>query len=222
MSSMSAMVTDTTPAAATALRIARGLGFLLAALFLIAALYYWFVPATIPSKEGVFGCGTAASPPTDGFAKGACQGTAKIHAFRSYALLGAALVTALGSFLLFRGERDDDWDEDVELGDPDERRARGGRGDVRERRELRGARRDRRDRDHDLDADSPERAEVRRPADRARELRETREDRPATAAGRSDDDWAADPGRGRDDLFGDEGGSPRSSRRRDRRERDEF
>lgn len=110
------MVTDTTPKAPDALRIARSLGYLLAALFLIAAVYYFFVPAQVPSNEGVFGCGSAGNQPTDGFAKGACQGTAQIFLFRTIAFAVAAAVTAAGTYLLLRDPVDVD-DEDIELGD---------------------------------------------------------------------------------------------------------
>lgn len=109
------MVTDTTPKAPDALRIARSIGYLLAALFLIAAVYYFFVPAQVPSNEGVFGCGSAGNQPTDGFAKGACQGTAQIFLFRTIAFAVAALVTAAGTFLLLRDPVDAD-DADIELG----------------------------------------------------------------------------------------------------------
>lgn len=242
------MVTDTTPAptasaASTALRIARGIGFLLAALLLVAALYYWFVPAQVASREGVFGCGTAASPPTDGFAKGACQRTADVHAFRTYALLGSALVLALGSYLLFRGERDDEWDdEDVELSGTAAGSARGGR--ERFGRTTGRDRRDRRDNDEERpargsraarpseDADADEARDHRRPgrspraADRAEDERGgRRNDRRESDV---DDDWERDGGRGSatrdDDLFGDEdGGSSRPGRLRSRRDRhDDF
>ena len=149
------MVTDTTPQASDALRIARCIGYLIAALFLIAAVYYYFVPAQIPSAQGVFGCGTAGDQPTDGFAKGACQGTAQIFLFRTIAFAVAAVITAAGTYLLLRDPVDEE-DEDIELSG-ESRSRRGGRaaaalGSSRRRPEREGDL----DRDGSDDWDNPE------------------------------------------------------------------
>ncbi len=177
------MVTDTTPKGSEALRIARGLGYLVAAVLLIAAVYFYFVPALIPSQEGVFGCGTAASPPGDGFAKGACQGTATVNLYRSLALLGAALVVALGTFFLFREPSDGDWDEDdVDL-------ARDGA----PRRGERGS----------SSRTATDREDEPRKESRRGELR---------GAAR-EDDWDAPRRSRNDDLFGDEAEDAQPSRR---------
>lgn len=118
------MLPESTPGQSVALRIARGLASLLALLLLLGALYYYFVPAQVPSEQGVFGCGSAANPPADGFARGACQGTATINLYRALALLAGALLLPLLAYLLFResGGRSD-WDDDVDL---DERPRRDG------------------------------------------------------------------------------------------------
>ncbi|MCT1617779.1 MULTISPECIES: hypothetical protein [Janibacter] len=165
------MVTDTTPQGPSPLRVARGLVLLLAALLLIAAIYYYFVPVQVASKEGVFGCGSASNPPSadkDGFQFGACQKTAVINQFRTYALLGGAAATALAAFLVFRSPRSDGEDDDINLGrDGDSRRGDRGARDLRaarserserpersersETRELRGARREDRARAAEVD-----------------------------------------------------------------------
>ena len=165
------MVTDTTPQGPSPLRVARGLVLLLAALLLIAAIYYYFVPVQVASKEGVFGCGSASNPPSadkDGFQFGACQKTAVINQFRTYALLAGAAATALAAFLVFRSPRSDWEDDDINLGrDGDSRRGDRGARDLRaarserserpersersETRELRGARREDRARAAEVD-----------------------------------------------------------------------
>ena len=178
------MVTDTTPQGPSPLRVARGLVLLLAALLLIAAIYYYFVPVQVASKEGVFGCGSASNPPSadkDGFQFGACQKTAVINQFRTYALLAGAAATALAAFLVFRSPRSDWEDDDINLGrDGDSRRGDRGARDLRaarserserseraESRELRGARREDRPRAAEVD-DEP--AEAKLVAKRIREL----------------------------------------------------
>lgn len=219
------MVTDTTLKGPEPLRVVRGLVLLLAALLLVGAVYYYFVPVHVASNEGVFGCGSASNPPSsdkDGFQYGACQKTAVVNQFRTYALLAGAVLTALAGFLLFRSPRPDDWNEDVDLSDRDgatrrgERRAeRGSRGDRAERaddsRELRGARRE----------DTSRRGAVDEGSRDSR--RESIDEGPRDARRESVDDWddavADEPvsrsSRRDDDFLDDEvQDSPRRSRRR--------
>lgn len=221
------MVTDTTPKGPESLRVIRGLVFLLAALLLVAAVYYYFVPVHVASKEGVFGCGSASNPPSadkDGFQFGACQKSAVVNQFRTYALLGGAVVTLLAGYLIFRTPRSEDWDEDIDLADreddetrrgerraerktPAERRTTTGRASRSERpedtRTLRGARRD-------------------EPVSRV--AADDVDDEPAPSRRGSTDDWegaVTDEPRGRaarrdDDFLDDEVDDlpPRRSRRR--------
>lgn len=156
------MVTDTTPKGPETLRVIRSILFLLAALFVVAAVYYYFVPVNVASREGVFGCGSAANPPNadkDGFQYGACQKSAVVYQYRTYAMLAAALITALGAFLIGRGPGSA-WDDDIDLADrrDADRRARRGerterdeRHDLDDRSSLRGAPARSRDRDGDDD-----------------------------------------------------------------------
>lgn len=195
------MVTDTTLKGPEPLRVVRGLVLLLAALLLVAAVYYYFVPVHVASNEGVFGCGSAANPPSadkDGFQYGACQKSAVVNQFRTYALLAGAVLTALAGFLLFRTPRPDDWDEDVDLSDRDVTRRGDRRADRADRvsRSDRGARAERADDSRELRGVRREDTSRRGAVDEA--PRETRRD--------SVDDW--------DDAVADEPVS-RSSRRGD-------
>ena len=223
------MVTDTTLKGPEPLRVVRGLVLLLAALLLVGAVYYYFVPVHVASNEGVFGCGSASNPPSsdkDGFQYGACQKTAVVNQFRTYALLAGAVLTALAGFLLFRSPRPDDWDEDVDLSDRD---------DVTRRRGERRA--DRADRTGGVDrADRVSRGDRGSRAERAddsRELRGARREDPARrgavdegprdARRDSVDDWdeavtdepVSRSSRRGDDFLDDEiQDAPRRSRRR--------
>lgn len=210
------MVTDTTPKGTEPLRVIRDLVLLVAALFLVAAVYYYFVPVHVSSKEGVFGCGSGSNPPSankDGFQYGACQKTAVVNQFRTYAFLAAAVLTALAGYMLFRAPRTDDWDEaddwdeDVPLSDRD---------DVTR---LRGERRvDRADRTGGVD-----RADRVSRGDRGSRAERAVDEGPRDARRESVDDWddavADEPvsrsSRRDDDFLDDEvQDSPRRSRRR--------
>ena len=206
------MVTDTTLKGPEPLRVVRGLVLLLAALLLVGAVYYYFVPVHVASNEGVFGCGSASNPPSsdkDGFQYGACQKTAVVNQFRTYALLAGAVLTALAGFLLFRSPRPDDWDEDVDLSDRD---------DVTRRRGERRA--DRADRTGGVD-----RADRVSRGDRGSRAERAVDEGPRDARRESVDDWddavADEPvsrsSRRDDDFLDDEVQDPprRSRRRRD-------
>lgn len=78
---------------------------LVAALLLIAAVYAFWVPLTVPNPAGApFRCSTAAQPPTDAFAKAFCGTINTQYRYRALALLASALVVGVGGFFLF-GER---------------------------------------------------------------------------------------------------------------------
>lgn len=181
------MVTDTTPKGPEPLRVIRGLVLMIAALFLIAAIYYYFVPVHVTSKEGVFGCGSASNPPNadkDGFQFGACQKSAVVNQFRTYAFLGAAVITALGAFLIFRTPRADDWDEDIDLAERERGEAR--RGDRRSERGARGER--------SVRADSTARSDS---SEGSRTLRGARREEPAARVAADDQFDEPAPVRGR-------------------------
>lgn len=207
------MVTDTTPKGPESWRVIRGLVLLLAALLLIAAIYYYFVPVHVASKEGVFGCGSASNPPSadkDGFQYGACQKSAVVNQFRTYALLGGAVVTALAGFLLFRTPRSDWEDEDIDLAD-------GRRGDAHEsRRSVSRSDRARPSRADDVD-DSRGLRGVRRDES---PRRVAADDEPIEQRRDADDDWdravqePASSGRGADRDEESSLDAPRRSRRR--------
>lgn len=221
------METEITSQGPQASRVVRGLLILAAVMFLIGALYYYLVPAQVASNEGVFGCGTAAQPPTDGFAKGACQGTATINLYKALVLLGFGVAAGLAQFFIFLSPRPDD-EDDVDLRDPEEEpdrldpaRERSGRrraaGDrdrrARSRRELgddwsssddRGRRRAASGDDlaEDWDDDEPPRRSGRRGRSRT-----------------PGDDWDSQERRGRDRevLFADEPQDDHTESRPERR-----
>lgn len=116
---MSDMVTENTPPMPDVLRALKGISLIIAALMIIGAVYYYFVPVHVNTQNGAFGCGAASNPPSpekDGFQYGPCQETAIVNLYRTFALVAGAVVLVAGSFLLLRGPRDDEWDDDVELG----------------------------------------------------------------------------------------------------------
>lgn len=113
----------------TALRTGSKIALLCGLPLLGLAAYFYFTPLWVPRGDvgGVFGCGSAASPP-DGWGKGACQGVndaAKLRAIIALAL--GLLIPALGVALFGldkrqerRPARHDDDDEGY-----DDRPARG-------------------------------------------------------------------------------------------------
>lgn len=78
---------------------------IIAAVFLVSALYNLVVPINIPATQGVFGCGSAMQPPTDPFAVGVCQDLAVIQQIRAGALAVAALAVAALGFIFFGATR---------------------------------------------------------------------------------------------------------------------
>lgn len=93
-------VTDEEPRTPLRLSTAAKVSFMVAALLLVLAVYFYFVPINLrTSSGGSFGCGSAASPPGDSFPRSICLDAPRINAFRAYALVAAALITAgLGRF----------------------------------------------------------------------------------------------------------------------------
>lgn len=90
----------------TRLRTGTKLALLLALLLLTAAAYYYFVPAVTRTSQGsAFACGSAASPPSEDFPKNVCGPLTDIYRDRALALLAGALLSALGGFLIFGTDR---------------------------------------------------------------------------------------------------------------------
>lgn len=80
---------------------------LIALLFVIASVYFYFVPITsVRTATGaVFGCGSAASPSTGNFADGTCSRIAESYKYRALAWLAGALVMAVVGLLFFGVDR---------------------------------------------------------------------------------------------------------------------
>lgn len=84
---------------------------MLAALLVVLAGYFYLVPIPLQTKDGVFWCGSAMSPPTGIFPRNVCQQLPDVYRARAIALLVAALTTTVLGTFLFRGgdaERDDE------------------------------------------------------------------------------------------------------------------
>lgn len=138
--------------AVTSLRTGSKIAVLCGLPFLALAAYFYFTPLWVPKGDtgGVFGCGTAGSPP-DAWGRGACQGVndaAMLRAIISAAL--GLLIPALGIALFGvdkRQERRKTRHDDDDFDDFDNRASarRGGRDYDRDT--------DRVHDDHDMDRD---------------------------------------------------------------------
>lgn len=107
---------------ATRLRTGSKIALLCGIPFLVLAAYFYLVPLNVDSANGVFGCGTAADPPTDGWAKGICQGVPKASLYRAIVCLALGVLIPLIGAALFgvdkheeqrrvRDDDDDDYDD---------------------------------------------------------------------------------------------------------------
>lgn len=82
----------------TTLRTGSKIAVLIGVSLIALAIYFFFVPLSVPSQNGgVFGCGTASNPPTSGWGKGACQGIPDEAKYRAIlCLVLGILIPALG------------------------------------------------------------------------------------------------------------------------------
>ncbi|WP_265446781.1 hypothetical protein [Flexivirga meconopsidis] len=89
------------------LRTGTKICVLIALGFVVAAVYFYFVPVTsVRTQSGsVFGCGSASSPMTGGFAEGACGKITDVYKYRAIACIVLALLTAIVGGLLFGADR---------------------------------------------------------------------------------------------------------------------
>jgi len=79
---------------------------LIAALFVVAAVYYVLAPVQVAAANGRdFDCGTVINGPKSGFAKGVCGAANDANASKATALGVSALIIAVGGFLVFGLER---------------------------------------------------------------------------------------------------------------------
>ncbi len=87
-------------------RLGARITLLIAALMLVAAGYYLFSPVRVVATDGgSWDCGTALSAPQDAFGKGLCGRQNDIFKARALALGFAAVVTAVGGFMIFGSDR---------------------------------------------------------------------------------------------------------------------
>lgn len=102
---------DATGETRTVTRLSLGakVCLVIASLFLIAAGYRYFVPIDIPATQGVFGCGSAAQPPSTDFARGTCASLPGVNALQALLLLIGAVVVGGAGFTLFGTTKHREW-----------------------------------------------------------------------------------------------------------------
>lgn len=93
----------------TVLRLRTGskICVLIALVLLVLAAYFFWTPLTLPRPDGgLFGCGSAANPPSDPFPKGVCVDLPTMYRFRALAALGSALLVGGVGIAFFGAERE--------------------------------------------------------------------------------------------------------------------
>lgn len=90
-----------TPRTGTKICILIGLAFI------VAAVYFYFVPVTgvRASSGSVFGCGTAAHPADSTFAKGTCWRVTDVEKYRAFACLAIGVLTLVLGAVMFGVDR---------------------------------------------------------------------------------------------------------------------
>lgn len=90
-----------TPRTGTKICILIGLAFL------VAAVYFYFVPVTgVRTDSGsVFGCGTAANPASSTFAKGTCYRVTDVEKYRALASAAIGILTIVLGAVMFGVDR---------------------------------------------------------------------------------------------------------------------
>lgn len=78
------------------------ISFIIAALLALLAAYFYLVPVSLTASDGkLFGCGSAANPPTEQFPVAICGSLAQVNMYRTSFLLGAALLVGVSGYALF-------------------------------------------------------------------------------------------------------------------------
>lgn len=90
-----------TPRTGTKICILIGLAFI------VAAVYFYFVPVTTvrTSTGSVFGCGTAANPSNTTFAKGTCARVTDVEKYRAFASVAIGVLTIVLGAVMFGVDR---------------------------------------------------------------------------------------------------------------------
>ncbi|TWE12625.1 hypothetical protein [Rudaeicoccus suwonensis] len=86
----------------TVIRLRNGskICVLIAIALVAVGVYYYFLPVKITSANGIFGCGSAAHPPSGTFQTSTCQDLTHVNLFRTYLFVGVGIITAaLGSWM---------------------------------------------------------------------------------------------------------------------------
>ncbi|HEY3013961.1 MAG TPA: hypothetical protein VGJ41_02565 [Nocardioides sp.] len=83
---------------------------MIAALFVVAAVYFLLVPVQVTATAGkTFDCGNAMNGPKSSFAQGICGKSNKVNGYKAAATGVGALVTAVGGFLVFGMNRREEY-----------------------------------------------------------------------------------------------------------------
>jgi hypothetical protein len=102
-----------------ALSLGARLSVLLGVLLLLGAAYLFWSPLEKAGSAGVpFGCGSAAHPPSDGFATTVCGGVNERRQLQAGALTLAALTVGLGGVWAFAAARRRDGGEVAGAAEP--------------------------------------------------------------------------------------------------------
>jgi len=75
---------------------------MIAALFVVAAVYFLLAPVQVAAANGkTFDCGDAMNGPKSSFAKGVCGSTNKVAGYKATAFGAGGIIVAVGGFLVF-------------------------------------------------------------------------------------------------------------------------
>jgi hypothetical protein len=89
------------------LRVPTRIGLIVAAVLLVAAAYFYWVPVNLATQQGAaFGCGSAANPPADQFQKSVCLNTTDIYKYRAMAFAAAAILVGGLSYIFFGADKE--------------------------------------------------------------------------------------------------------------------
>ncbi len=79
---------------------------IIGALFLVAAVYYYYTPVLLTTSTGaLFGCGSAAHPPTAQFPKATCLDAPNVNLYKAIALLASAVIVVVLGWIFFGADR---------------------------------------------------------------------------------------------------------------------
>lgn len=107
MSNIRAMPEDLETRTVLTPRTGTKICILIGLAFIILAAYFYFVPVTdVHANSGsIFGCGTAAQPPTSTFAQNTCGRSTDVEKYRAFASGGIGVLTIVLGTVMFGVDR---------------------------------------------------------------------------------------------------------------------